>query len=171
MLATSFDFVIAGAGATFGFPEGRLGLVGASVLAPRIGRRWAKFLMLTGESITALQARELGLVLAIEPDEELHDRVVDLAQRIARMPRQSVLLNRQAIDAVADAAGDAIARSTAVEGDAATLDAAGRATAPNGRSFRAILDIEGIDGLKRARAAQYERPWLRPERSEPTNRG
>jgi enoyl-CoA hydratase/carnithine racemase len=163
LLATSCDFAIAGSSATFGFPEGRLGLVGASVLAPRIGRQWAKFLMLTGESITAQRACELGLVLAVEPDDELHDRVTDLAQRIARMPRESVLLNRQAIDAVADAAGDAVARSTAVERDASTLDASDRAAAPDGRSFREILDAEGIAGLKRARAAQYERPWLRPE--------
>jgi enoyl-CoA hydratase/carnithine racemase len=163
LLAAACDLVIAGHSATFGFPEGRLGLIGASVLTPRIGRQWAKFLTLTGESISADRAREIGLVLTVEPDDELQDRVVDLARRIARMPREGVLLNRQSIDAVADAAGDAAARRTAIDSDAATLDAADRATAPDGRTFRSILDAEGIDGLKRARAAQYETNWLHPD--------
>jgi enoyl-CoA hydratase/carnithine racemase len=162
LLAASCDFVVAGAGATFGFPEGRLGLVGAGALTSRIGRQWAKFLMLTGESITAEQARDIGLVLTIEPDDELHDRVSDLARRIARMPRESVLLNRRTIDAAADAAGDSAARAAALDGDTATLLASARATAPDGRTFRSIIESEGMDGLKQARAAQYDTPWLRP---------
>lgn len=161
LLAASCDFVIAGAGATFGFPEGRLGLVGAGALTSRIGRQWAKFLMLTGESITAAQAHTIGLVLTIEPDAELQARVLELARRIARMPRESVLLNRRTIDAAADAAGDAAARTAALDGDTATLLASGRATAPDGRTFRSIIEAEGMDGLKRARAAQYDTPWLR----------
>ncbi len=35
LLAAACDFVVAGEGATFGFPEGRLGLVGASTLTDR----------------------------------------------------------------------------------------------------------------------------------------
>ncbi len=161
LLAAACDFVVAGEGATFGFPEGRLGLVGASTLTTRIGRQWAKFLTLTGESITAAQACRLGLVLTVEPDDELFARATDLAARIARMPRDGVRLNRQAIDAAADAAGDSAGRAAAVDRDALTLDAADRATAPDGRTFRSIIDLEGIDGLKRARVAQYDKPWLR----------
>ena len=33
-----------------------------------------------------------------------------------------------------------------------TLANSGRATAPDGRSFREIIDTEGMDGLKAARA-------------------
>ena len=159
LMAVACDTVVAAESATFGFPEGRLGLVGASVLTPIIGRQWAKFLMLTGESITARQARDIGLVLAVEPDEQLHDRSLDLAMRISRLPREAVLLNRRAIDAVADASGEQAARAAAVEHDALTLEAPGRATAPDGRTFRSIIDTEGMAGLKRARAMQYEHPW------------
>ncbi|MGD9701289.1 MAG: enoyl-CoA hydratase/isomerase family protein [Acidimicrobiia bacterium] len=162
LLAAACDVVIAADNARFGFPEGRMGLVGASVLTPRIGRQWAKFLMMTGELISARQARELGIVLTVEPDDELLDRVMDLAARISRMPRESVELNRRAVDAVAAAAGEAAARAVAIVHDAETLAAADRATAPDGRTFRSIIDTEGIAGLKRARAAQYEEPWLRP---------
>ena len=117
--------------------------------------------MLTGEPITADRACSLGLVLTVEPDDELHERVLDLARRIARMPRDSVRSNRRAIDAVADASGEAAAREAAIVGDTATLSVANLATAPDGRPFRTIIDTEGVEGVKRARAAQYDEPWLR----------
>jgi enoyl-CoA hydratase/carnithine racemase len=161
LLATSCDLVIAAAGARFGFPEGRIGLVGAGALTPVLGRQWAKFMIMTGENLTAEQAQRLGLVLTVEPDDEVHERAVELARRIARMPREAVLLNRRTIDAVADAAGGAAERAAAVEHDAQTLLASDRATAPDGRTFRSIVDAEGIDGLKKARAAQWDEPWLR----------
>ncbi len=159
-LAASCDFVIAGAGAQFGFPEGRIGLVGASSVVPVIGRQWAKFLILTGELLTAEQARDIGLVLTVETDDLLLDRALDLAGRIARMPREAVLANRRSIDATADASGDSAARQIARSQDSLTLAIADRASAPDGRSFRAILDADGMDGLKAARALQYTRPWL-----------
>ncbi len=168
LLASACDLVVAGEGAQFGFPEGRLGLVGATTMVPVIGRQWAKFLMFTGESISAAQACELGIVLAVEPDAELHKRVLDLAQRVARMPREGVELNRRAIDAAADTAGDAAARRAALAHDAATLSMAPHATAPDGRTFRSILDTEGMDGMKRARAQQYRDPWLRRSPAPPT---
>jgi enoyl-CoA hydratase/carnithine racemase len=162
LLAASCDLVIAAESARFGFPEGRLGLVGASALVPVIGRQWATFLTLTGESLTASQARDLGIVLTIEPDDQLHARSMDLAARIARMPREGVSLNRRAIGAVADASGEAAGRSAAAAGDALTLSMAAHANAPDGRTFRSIIDAEGMDGLKAARAQQYSEPWLRP---------
>jgi enoyl-CoA hydratase/carnithine racemase len=160
-LASCCDFVIAGATARFAYPEGRLGLVGASAVVTTVGRQWAKFLMLTGEMISATQAAEIGLVLTVEPDDELLERARDLAGRIARMPREAVLLNRRTIDTVADAAGDAAARSAARAADTVTLSGAARATAPDGRTFRSIIDAEGMAGMKAAREAQYTEPWLR----------
>lgn len=160
LLATGCDFVIAGESARFGFPEGRLGLVGISPLVTTIGRQWSKFLMLTGEIIDAHRARDIGLVLTVESDDSLHTRVLDLAGRISRMPRSGVVLNRRTIDAVADAAGDADGRRAAVFHDSFTLQAGDLATAPDGRTFRSILDSEGMDGMKKARAQQYRDNWL-----------
>jgi enoyl-CoA hydratase/carnithine racemase len=160
LLAASCDLVIAGAGASFGLPEGRMGLVGASYLVPVVGRQWAKFLILTGESLTADQAREVGLALAVVPDDELAARAEDLAARLARMPRTGVLLNRRAVDAAADASGDEAGRAAGLAHDAVTLSMAGRATAPDGRTFRDIIAAEGMAGLKTARSAQYSEPWL-----------
>ena len=110
-LVASCDLVIAAASARFGLPEGRMGLIGASALVPIVGRQWTKFLIFTGELIDAEAARELGLVLSVEPDELLLERARDLAGRLTRMPRQAVLLNKRTVDAVADASGDAAGRN------------------------------------------------------------
>jgi enoyl-CoA hydratase/carnithine racemase len=163
-LAASCDLVLASASARFGFPEARLGLVGASAIVTMVGRQWAKFLMITGEVLTAEQARQIGLVLTVEPDAELLDRARDLASRIARLPREAVLLNRRCIDAVADAAGDSAARVTSIAYDAVTASMAAWVTAPDGRTFRSIIEAEGMEGLKAARDAQFREPWLRSPR-------
>jgi enoyl-CoA hydratase/carnithine racemase len=160
-LVASCDLVIAGESARFGLPEGRLGLAGAVPLVPIIGRQWAKFLMFSGEELSADLARQIGLVLTVEPDGELLDRARDLAARLARLPREGLLSNKRAIDAVADAAGDAAGRLAGEQADTVTLAGSGQATAPDGRTFRDIIETEGIEGLKAARAAQYDTPWLR----------
>jgi hypothetical protein len=77
------------------------------------------------------------------------------------MPRDAVLLNRRAIDAVADATGDAAGRVAARAHDTVTASMAAHATAPDGRTFRSIIDSEGMEGLKAARQKQYADPWLR----------
>jgi enoyl-CoA hydratase/carnithine racemase len=159
-LVASCDFVVAAEHATFGLPEGRLGLVGATPLVPIVGRQWAKFLILTGEPVGAALARDLGLVLSVEPDDAYLERARELARRLARLPREAVASNKRAVDAVADAMGDEAGRRAGRAYDAKTLADSTRATAPDGRTFRAIIDTEGVDGLKRAREAQYGGSWL-----------
>ena len=160
-LAASCDLIVASEDTRFGLPEGRIGLVGAGPLVPIIGRQWAKFLILTGELIDAARAREIGLVFAVEPDDEYLERARDLAHRLTRLPREASLLNKRNVDAVADAAGDAAGRVVDAAHAVITLSNSGRATAPDGRTFREIIDTEGVEGMKNARAAQYDTPWLR----------
>ncbi len=165
-LVANCDLVIAADNAKFGLPEGRMGLVGASALVPLVGTQWAKFLIMTGEVIDAETARAIGLVLAVEPEEALFSRTLDLATRLSRLPGEAVLLNKRAVDAVADASGEAAGRIAGRGFDAVTLSNSGRAAAPDGRTFREIIATEGVEGLKRARAAQYDETWYRRPRSE-----
>jgi enoyl-CoA hydratase/carnithine racemase len=162
-LISNCDLVIAAENARFGVPEGRIGLIGGAPLVEQVGRQWAKFLTLTGELIDARHAQRIGLVLTVEPDDEMLDRARELARRMARLPRQAVLLNKRTVDAIADAAGDAAGRIAGAAHDAITLANTPQATAPDGRTFREIIDTEGIDGMKAARAAQFDSPWLRDE--------
>ncbi len=160
LLAACADFLIASDTAVFGLPEGRLGLVGASPLVREVGRQWAKFMIMTGETITAARARDIGLVLAVVADQDLDERATELACRLARMPHDGVRLNKAAVDAVADAAGGEEARRSGIDHDAATLRHAEHAAAPDGRTFRTILAADGMAGLKEARDQQYAEPWL-----------
>lgn len=160
-LVASCDLVVAADNARFGLPEGRIGLIGASALVPVVGAQWAKFLIMTGEIVDAETARQIGIVLAVEPVDAVHDRVLDLAHRLARLPREALLLNKRAVDAIVDASGGAAGRTAARGFDAVTLSNSHRAAAPDGRPFREIIAQEGTAGLKRARAEQYEGGWLR----------
>jgi enoyl-CoA hydratase/carnithine racemase len=160
-LVACCDLVVAATSARFGLPEGRMGLVGVTPLVPLVGRQWAKFLMLTGEPIDATTAERIGLCIGVEADEDLLDRARDLCGRIARMPREAAVLTTRTVNAVADAAGDAAGRAAGNEHDLVTLLASARATAPDGRTFREVIDAEGVSGLKAARAAQWQEPWRR----------
>ena len=71
------DFVIASERATFGFPEVRIGvptIVGAIRMPERL--RWADAmeLLLVGEAVDAMRAREMGLVWKVVPHDDLLDR-------------------------------------------------------------------------------------------------
>jgi hypothetical protein len=91
----------------------------------------------------------------------LLERARDLCRRLSRLPREAILLNKRAVDAIADASGEASARVAAAARDVVTLSHSGHATGPDGRTFAAIRQDEGMEGLKRAREAQYGTPWLR----------
>lgn len=154
------DLVIAGDDARFGLIEGRIGHPGAIDIVPIVGQQWAKFMILTGELIDAHRAEAIGLVLTTLPAEQLHDRAFELARRIARVPRDSALLNKAAINRMTDASGRTAGRLAGRAIDALTKSMSGAATAPDGRRFEEIVQSEGMDGLKRARESQFSGSWL-----------
>lgn len=156
------DLVLAGDDARFGLVEGRIGHPGASELVPIIGAAWAKFLILTGEFIDAEQAREIGLVLTVEPAECLHPRATELAERIAAMPRDAVLLNKACIDNMTDALGRSMGRLVGRAHDTITKSMSPEAKAPDGRRFQDILENEGMEAMKAARDTQFQGRWLEP---------
>jgi len=81
-LLTACDIAVADAGAQFGFPEVRLGLIPAVVstfVLPRIGVRSARRYFLTGERFGAPQALAIGLVHEVTTPDQLDptiDRIV-----------------------------------------------------------------------------------------------
>ncbi|MGH3625199.1 MAG: enoyl-CoA hydratase/isomerase family protein [Sciscionella sp.] len=84
-LLTWCDFVIASEHAQFGFPEVRLGIptiVGAIRLPKRIGWQYAMELLLTGERINAVRAKEIGLAGWVVPHDELITEAHRLADRL-----------------------------------------------------------------------------------------
>jgi len=165
-LIAQCDFVVAAQDARFGLVEGRIGLPGAAELVALVGPAWAKFLIFTGEFIGASLAERIGLVLSVEPAEQLLERCLALAARIARMPRDAVALNKAAVDNVAEAMGRGAGRIAGRASETLTLAMSGRALAPDGRPFDDILRAEGIEGMKRARDSQFVGGWLRRTQGE-----
>jgi len=86
-LAMACDIRIASENAKLGLPETKLGLMpgyGGTQLLPRlIGTARAKYVILTGEMITAAEAYQFGLVEKVCNSENLMDEVNQLAKRIA----------------------------------------------------------------------------------------
>lgn len=104
-LALCSDLVVAGETATFGFPEVDVGLSvtgGISTLLPlAVGAAKAKELVLLGERLGAAEARDLGLVNWVVPDEELDQRTRDIVGRLAAKPRFALAAAKATLDAAA----------------------------------------------------------------------
>ncbi len=101
-LAMACDIRIASEHATFGLPEVKLGLMtgyGGSQLLPRlIGTGRAKYLMFTGDRVTAGEAYQLGLVDRVCSQESLTEEAMALAKRIASNGPFAVRSCKRAID-------------------------------------------------------------------------
>ncbi|HEY1860206.1 MAG TPA: enoyl-CoA hydratase-related protein [Gemmataceae bacterium] len=85
-LVTVCDLAVAVPEARFGYPEVRRGLVAAMVmphLLRHVGERMARYLLLTGELISAEEAVRSGLINTVEPAAQLLDRALGLAKVLA----------------------------------------------------------------------------------------
>jgi methylglutaconyl-CoA hydratase len=85
-LVTVCDLAVATPEARFGYPEVRRGLVAAMVmphLFRHVGERMGRYLLLTGELITAEEACRSGLINAVEPAPTLLDRARAWAAALA----------------------------------------------------------------------------------------
>jgi len=104
-LALACDIRIAADTATFGQPELGLGIIpgaGATQRLPRVvGLGRAKHLILTGETIDAKQALEIGLVSAVTPPGQLQIRARELAKKILRQGPLAAKLAKIALNASA----------------------------------------------------------------------
>jgi E-phenylitaconyl-CoA hydratase len=99
-LVTWCDFVLASERAEFGMPEVRIGvptIVGAIRLPQKLAWHDAMELLLTGDRIDAARAKEIGLVGAVVPPDELMNE----ARRLAARLLQGAPLAQRAIKEVA----------------------------------------------------------------------
>lgn len=81
------DIIIAGEGASFGYPPSRVwGTPTTAMWVYRLGFEKAKRYLLTGDEIPAPEAARIGLILETVPDDELQDRAVAFARRMAQVP-------------------------------------------------------------------------------------
>ena len=100
-LAMACDIRLASEKAKFGQPETGLGITpgfGGTQRLPRIvGVSRAMELILTAKTISAAQAREIGLVSEVYPPEELMDKALELTNAIAANAQVAVRQSKAAI--------------------------------------------------------------------------
>jgi enoyl-CoA hydratase/carnithine racemase len=93
-LALICDMIIAGESARFGQPEIRVGIMpgagGTQRLTATIGRYRAMKMILTGETITAADAFQAGLLSEAVADGSALTRAIELAKTITAMPPLAV---------------------------------------------------------------------------------
>lgn len=97
------DLIIASESARFGYPPARVwGTPEAPwVWVARLGLERAKRYLFTGDEITAQEAADIGMILECVPDDELHDRAIELAQRMALMPLNQLQMMKLLLNDVA----------------------------------------------------------------------
>jgi enoyl-CoA hydratase len=108
MLLWACDLIVCADDTRFADVVGsRLGMCGVEYFAHpwEFGPRKAKELLLTGDAIGAEEAHSLGMVSKIFPPDELADRTVEFAQRIAKLPTMSALLIKEAVNQSVDNMG------------------------------------------------------------------
>lgn len=103
-LALACDIRIASEDSKLGFPEIQLGWLpggggGTQVLPRLVGEGIAMKLILSGRSITAAEAREIGLIEEVVPVDRLKSEAMKLAEEIAKKPLEVLRLAKEAIRA------------------------------------------------------------------------
>jgi enoyl-CoA hydratase len=81
------DIIIAGEGASFGYPPSRVwGTPTTAMWVYRLGFEKAKRYLLTGDEIPAPEAARIGLILETVPDDDLQAHAFAFARRMAQVP-------------------------------------------------------------------------------------
>jgi len=115
-LVLGADLVIAGEGASFGQPEIVLGVIppaACALLPGLIGPARAAELVLTGEPMSAADARTAGLVARVVPDGSVDEEALALAGRIARHSAAALRVAKRALRPPATVRADAEALAAA----------------------------------------------------------
>jgi enoyl-CoA hydratase len=124
------DVVIAGEGASFGYPPSRVwGIPTTTMWVYRLGFEKAKRYLFTGDEIPARTAAEIGLICECVSDAELAGHAMGLARRMALLPGNQLQMLKLLCNQTAENMG---LRSGTTLGR--LFDGAARHT-PEGRAF------------------------------------
>jgi enoyl-CoA hydratase len=107
MLAWVCDLIVAADDAFFADPVVRMGIPGVEYFAHpwMLGPRAAKEVLFTGDRFDARQAHEWGMVNRVVPRADLESVTLELADRIATMPRFGLALAKRAVNQAEDQMG------------------------------------------------------------------
>lgn len=100
-IALACDICVARSSASFVFAFCNIGLIpdgGVTYTLPRlIGWQRANALFMLGESITAQEAKDMGMIYQVFANKEFEKSVQDLAISLAQMPTKALVLTKKAL--------------------------------------------------------------------------
>lgn len=107
MLCWPCDLIVAAADAQFSDPVVFMGICGVEYHAHtwEFGARRAKEMLFTGDSVSAEEARQLGMVNKVVPADELLAETLRLAHRIAGQDSWALRMAKRAVNRTVDAQG------------------------------------------------------------------
>ena len=111
------DIILASKEAKFSQPEINLGLIcgggGTQRLTNKIGKNWAMEMCLTGNIVTAEEAKNIGLVNHIYDASNLIKHALDLANEISQKPIEAIISTKKLIKGASKAHKDGLTAETA----------------------------------------------------------
>ncbi|HEX6311862.1 MAG TPA: enoyl-CoA hydratase-related protein [Acidimicrobiia bacterium] len=96
-LATGCDLVYVSDDAKIGYPAVRFGVPDMHFHPWTVGFRAAMEMMLTGDSISGIEAARLGWANRSFPPKDLDEQVLEMATRVALLPSDIVQLNKRVV--------------------------------------------------------------------------
>jgi len=147
------DIVLAAESATFGVPEVRQSS-GAIILTEpwNMGLKQVKEFLFTGNTVDALEAKQMGMVNRVVPDDKLMEESYKLARKIAAVPAYAIKMAKQAVNKTYEIMGFSQALSQNIE-----LMAILHATdTPERVWFRELVKEKGLKEALKARSAKFE---------------
>jgi enoyl-CoA hydratase len=98
-IALCCDFVVMEEEARIGYPPARVwGCPTTAMWVYRLGAEKAKRMLLTGDLVTGREAKEMGLVIDAVPPADLERRVMELATRMAGVPKNQLMMQKLMIN-------------------------------------------------------------------------
>jgi methylglutaconyl-CoA hydratase len=100
-LMAACDLVVAAESAQIGYPEVKRGLVASIVMhdvSRQVGDRRARQLLLSGEPISAVVAKEWGMVNVVAPEESCLAEAIRLAERLLQSGPQAIGTTKRLLD-------------------------------------------------------------------------
>ncbi|MFN8557902.1 MAG: enoyl-CoA hydratase/isomerase family protein [Dehalococcoidia bacterium] len=154
-VASMCDFIIASDQARFGAPEIRHGSTVNTFMTWNLGPQWARYLLLSGETIDAHTAERIKLALRVVPHDDLMGEARRFAARLAMIPPIAMQLNKRMLDSLMNIAGldVGLELGRAMTAIAHTLQYT--AETPDGRNLEEIRQQHGLKAFLEARDAPF----------------
>jgi enoyl-CoA hydratase len=156
-IALCCDLAVIAEDAKIGYPPARVwGCPTTAMWVYRLGAEKAKRMLLTGDLVDGREAKAMGLVLDAVPADQLEGRVMELARRMAGVPKNQLMMQKLVVNQAYESMGLAATQVLATLFDGITRHS------PEGKWFQAYSAERGFHEAVRLRDSGEPIPGSKP---------